>query len=312
MSKESSGEEYQHLRRVMEDIRALKIQGATNIAQTAVKAFAKYVQAISKEYESPESHLQDIVEELSTLRATEPALRNGLRYVMGQLRRKGRESLQAAAQKYISMIERSTNEIAKVGAARIQDNTQIMTHCRSSITTNILREAAQQGKRFEVISTETRPRWQGRKTARELIEAGIRTYHVVDGAMRWAMREFDIDLILIGADSITVEGTAINKIGSRLLALAAAELHLPLYVCSSLLKFDPDTKIGRLSEIEMRSPDEIWENPPGGLTILNPAFETVSQEYISAYICEFGVIPPQSVFQVFSTHLLPILEGTDP
>ncbi|MFX0114589.1 MAG: translation initiation factor eIF-2B [Candidatus Hodarchaeota archaeon] len=309
MTKDYTTEEHQRLKQVMEDIRSLKVQGATNVAKVAVEAFAEYAQALSLEGEPFETHLHIIVDQLSNLRATEPGLRNGLRYVMGQLREKGRRSLQNAAQNYISMLKKATIEIATIGAARIQDDTQIMTHCRSSITTNILKEAARQGKKFEVICTETRPRWQGRKTAKELVEAGIPTFQVVDGAMRWAMRKFDIDLILIGVDSITVEGTAINKIGSRPLALAAAELHLPLYVCSSLLKFDPETKIGRLSRIEMRDPSEIWENPPKGLKILNPAFETVSQEYISGYICEFGVVPPQAVFHVFSERLLPILEG---
>ncbi|MHA2495812.1 MAG: translation initiation factor eIF-2B [Candidatus Hodarchaeales archaeon] len=311
MNEFTSSKEYQHLSRVMEEIKALQIQGATNIARIAVEAFADYVQILSLEGAALETHLLDIVHQLSTVRVTEPALRNGLRYTMGQIRKEGTNAAKTAAHNYISMIKESTAEIAKIGAARIQDGTQIMTHCRSSITTNILREAAKQGKKFEVVCTETRPRWQGRKTARELVEAGIQTYQVVDGAMRWAMREFDIALVLIGADSITVEGTAINKIGSRLLALGAAELHLPLYVCSSLLKFDSETKIGRLTEIEMRDPAEIWEveSRPEGLKILNPAFETVSREYISGYICEFGVIPPQAVFHVFSQNLLPILDG---
>ena len=37
--------------------------------------------------------------------------------------------------------------------------------------------------------------------------------------MRWASRKLEVDLIIIGADAITSEGTVLNKIGSRLLAL---------------------------------------------------------------------------------------------
>ena len=48
------------------------------------------------------------------------------------------------------------------------------------------------------------------------MDAGIKVMHVVDSAMRWAVNHFEVDLIIIGADSITSEGTVLNKIGSRL------------------------------------------------------------------------------------------------
>ncbi len=76
--------------------------------------------------------------------------------------------------------------------------------------------------------------------------------------MRWAVNHFEVDLILIGADSITSEGTVLNKIGSRLLALVAHEEHLPFYVASPLLKYNPETSFGLLEKIEMRNPNEIW------------------------------------------------------
>ncbi|GAH00234.1 unnamed protein product, partial [marine sediment metagenome] len=62
--------------------------------------------------------------------------------------------------------------------------------------------------------------------------------------MRWAVNHFEVDLILIGADSITSEGTVLNKIGSRLLALVAHEEHVLFYVASPLLKYNPETLFG--------------------------------------------------------------------
>ena len=104
--------------------------------------------------------------------------------------------------------------------------------------------------------------FQGRKTAKKALEKNIEVIHVVDSAMWWAMQKYDVDLIIIGADSVTVEGVALNKIGSRLLALSSRELHVPLYVCTSLLKYNPETRLGRISEIEMRSSAEIWPDHP--------------------------------------------------
>ena len=124
--------------------------------------------------------------------------------------------------------------------------------------------------------------------------------------MRWAVNNLDVDLIIIGADSLTSEGTIINKIGSRLLALVAHEEHVPFYVASPLLKYNPQTSFGILEKIEMRDPKEIWENAPENLQILNPAFETVSRRYIDGLISEAGIFAPSHVHTYF-TKLYPDL-----
>lgn len=173
-----------------------------------------------------------------------------------------------------------------------------MTHCHSSLSTGIILEAHRQGKDIQVFCTETRPLFQGRITANELVEAGITTTQVVDSAMRWVINSHDVDMVITGADSITSQGTVINKIGTRLLALAANEMDVPFYTAINLLKYDPETSIGKLSEIEMRGSKEIWENPPKGLNFLNPAFETVSQDLIDGIISEAGVFSPTAVYLV--------------
>ena len=211
--------------------------------------------------------------------------------------------------KYIKIIQDSKAKIAEIGARRIpfveaDNDFIIMTHCHSSVVTAILLEARKQGKHFEVINTETQPRLQGRQTAKELLDAGIKVYHVVDSAMRWAVNHYEVNLILIGADSVTSEGTVLNKIGSRLLALVAHEEHVPFYVATPLLKYNPQTSFGVIEKIEMRETSEIWENPPKGLEILNPAFETVSRRYIDGLITEAGIFASSHVHNYF-TNLYP-------
>jgi eIF-2B alpha/beta/delta-like uncharacterized protein len=294
--------EYKELRRTMDDIRSLKIQGATNVAIYGVNAFAKHAETVPLKDEALFNHLETLSDELSNVRVTEPALRNGLRYIMTGIRREGKDASFELGNKYIKLINDAKERIFKIGAERVQDGSRVFTHCHSSITVGIFLEAARQGKDFDVINTETRPLYQGRKTAKSLLKHNIRVTHVVDSAMRWAMNSFNPHMIFLGADAITVEGVALNKIGSRLCALASEEEHIPLYICTSLLKYDQATSIGRLSEIEMRAPNEIWkdeEGLPQGITVLNPAFETIDRRNISAYITEAGLIPPQTVHQLF-------------
>jgi eIF-2B alpha/beta/delta-like uncharacterized protein len=284
----------------MDEIKTLKIQGATNVAIYGTRAFAKHAQTVNLKDEKLLKHLEILVDDLSSVRVTEPALRNGLRYIMTGIRREGKEIAVELGNQYIEMIDEAKTRIFKIGAERIQNGSRVFTHCHSSITVGIFLEAAKQGRDFDVINTETRPLFQGRKTAKRLADNNIRVTHVVDSAMRWAMNSFNPHMIFLGADAITVEGVALNKIGSRLCALASEEEHIPLYVCTSLLKYDQATSIGRLSEIEMRSPTEIWdEGLPNGVSVLNPAFETIDRDNISAYITEAGLIPPQSIHHTF-------------
>jgi len=303
------------MKKLLEDaqkIRSLEIQGASNIAISAIDFLSDFAKRLKcKDIETCFKKLYEAQAILIDTRPTEPAMKNGLKFTMNKLEQE-RESIIPAyisdiiekyKNLYIDMLQNSKKRIAEIGARRFPFSSQkfnVMTHCHSSIVTGILLEAKRQGKIFKVINTETQPRLQGRKTSRELFEADIEVIHVVDSAMRWAVKHYQVDIIIIGADSITSEGTIINKIGSRLLALVAHEEHVPFYVASPLLKYNPETNLGILETIEIRDPQEIWENPPEGIEILNPAFETVSRRYIDGLITEVGIFASSHVPNYFA------------
>ncbi|MFX1273524.1 MAG: translation initiation factor eIF-2B [Promethearchaeota archaeon] len=304
---------------------SLEIQGAMNVALSAITFLSDYAKRLKcKNVDDCHDKLIEAKNILVKTRDTEPAMRNGLTFIMNNLR----ECLDTICVEdvptnienfktiYQEMLINSRKKIAEIGARRIPDlkgNKEfvVMTHCHSSLVTAILLEAKKQGKNnFKVIQTETRPRFQGRKTANELLDAGIEVIHVVDSAMRWAVNAMDVNLILIGADSITSEGTVLNKIGSRLLALVAHEEHVPFYVASPLLKYNPKTSFGILERIEMREAEEIWDNKHKQLKILNPAFETVSRRYIDGLITEAGIFASSHVQNYFEK-LYPELKEKD-
>ncbi|MEE9376499.1 MAG: S-methyl-5-thioribose-1-phosphate isomerase [Candidatus Lokiarchaeia archaeon] len=303
------------MKQLLEDakkIKSLEIQGASNIATSAIDFLSNYAKRLKCENIKAcfkELYKAQVI--LIDTRPTEPAMKNGLKFIMNKLEQE-KESIipeyisdiiEKYKNLYCDMLQNSKKRIAEIGSRRIPSSSQkfnVMTHCHSSLVTGILLEAKKQGKNFKVINTETQPRLQGRKTANKLLGAGIEVIHVVDSAMRWVVRHYQVDLILIGADSITSEGTIINKIGSRLLALVAHEEHVPFYVASPLLKYNPETNLGILETIEMRDPQEIWKNPPEGIKILNPAFETVSRRYIDGLITEAGIFASSHVPNYFA------------
>ncbi len=287
-----------------ERIRKLQVQGARNVAIAAVKAII--TQAEQSNAKTKNQFLAELIEAqtiFATARETEPLMRNAIRWLITQSQAIIVEKVEtlnqivvANANQFLKDLEDSKEHIAEIGAKRISDAATVFTHCHSSTVTRLLAKAKAGGKNFKVICTETRPAFQGRITAKELVDLGIETTFIVDSATRTFMRE--VDLVIVGADAITSEGNVVNKIGSGGIAVLAHEARVPFYVVSELLKFDPETLAGGYEKIEQRSSAEIWDEAPSKLAVRNPAFDITPNRYINGLICEEGIIAPQSVVEV--------------
>lgn len=306
------------MRRVLEAakrIRRLEVQGATNVALTAIRALVEQMrESKAKSREEALAEIEEARDILFGARETEPFMRNALRYIEWRVRAARWESveelnrlMEAVAEEFIQRFREARKRIEDIGSRRILPGTRILTHCHSSAVIGVLRAAKRRGIEYEVICTETRPLYQGRITAKELLEMGVRTTMIVDSAVRTFLKQ--VDLVLVGADAITSEGNIINKIGTSLIALAAQEARVPFYVVTELLKFDPQTIHGDYEAIEERAASEIWPDAPEGLAIRNPAFEVTRRDYIHGIICEEGVISPHSILEAVRRRYPWILES---
>jgi len=299
-----------------ERIRRLEVQGARNVAIAAIKAVEEAArESKAKRKEDLLHELSEAKEVLFVSRATEPLMRNAIRYVIHAVESSDKKTVSElvtvvsqVTEQFLERLERSKEKIAAVGSKRILNHSRVLTHCHSSTVTNMLRKAKLDGKSFEVVCTESRPVFQGRITAKEMLDAGIRTTLIVDSAVRHFMNE--VDFVVVGADAITSEGNVINKIGTSMVALAAKEARTPFYVASELLKFDPATIHGDYERIEERSPNEVWADPPHGLIIRNPAFDVTRREFIHGIICEEGIISPHSINELMNRKHPCIFEAT--
>jgi ribose 1,5-bisphosphate isomerase len=287
-------------------IKNLDVQGARNVAIVAIKSIKE--SAKKSKAKSKKSFLQELTEAKLVLfnsRSTEPLMRNAIRYIIKSVESSNKTHVQDLVtvisqdtNDFLEQLEISKEKIAKIGSKRISNNSIVLTHCHSSTVTNMLRKAKLDGRDFRIICTESRPVFQGRITAKEMLNSDIDTTLIVDSAVRLFMNK--VDLVVVGADAITSEGNVINKIGTSMIALAAKEARTPFYVVSDLLKFDPATVLGDYESIEQRNTEEVWENPPDGLVIKNPAFDITRREFIHGIICEEGVVSPDSVNEVLN------------
>jgi len=287
-------------------IKELKVQGAENIARFALKTLREVVG--SSEANTPAAlyeEMSNAARILSRARPTEPCMFNSFRYVFLGLKRGSTVELYKSALERIDAalkhLDDAQETIAEIGAKKIRNGSIVFTHCHSSTVIKILETAKRNGKKFEVYNTETRPLFQGRKTAEELNSLGIPVTHFVDAAARYAIKKCDI--ALIGADAITSEGKVVNKIGSELFAEIARKFEVPFYSCTDSWKFDVESIFGYEKNLEMRSPVEIWADAPKGIKINNYAFEKVDTELITGIISELGIYHPDVfVHEIKSTY----------
>lgn len=252
--------------KICNDIKSIKIQGAKNVAKSALYAYSLIPKKSS-------------IKKLISLRPTEPMLQKVLSLVD-----------KMPYEEILAHFENAQNKINKTVFKIVKDNDRIFTHCHSTNVVNALIYAKKKGKRFQVYNTETRPLFQGRKTAKELSNAGIKVTMFIDSASAIAIEKENkrdnlyATKVFLGADALLSEGI-INKIGSGLISEIAFKNKIPVYIIADSWKFSK-IKI----PIEQRSLNEVWNRAPKNVKIKNPAFEFVKKKYITGIVTELGLM----------------------
>lgn len=228
------------------------------------------------------------------------------------------------------LLENEVNNNLKIGSygeKLIKTNFRILTHCNAGSLSAIwygtatapIYSAFLKGKKISVLIDETRPWLQGsRLTAWEMNRAGINHCVNIDSASGFLMENGLVDMVIVGADRIALNGDTANKIGTYPLALMAKRHKIPFYVAAVKATIDFDTKSGEDIEIEHRPGDEVlkhtsyWENrnlskkqgrkfnplleiAPKGTRAFNPVFDITPADLITGIITEDGIFNPREI-----------------
>jgi len=258
--------------KICNDIKNIKIQGATNVAKAALQAY----------YLFPEEKTKKI---LLSLRPTEPMLL----YVIQLAGKMPKEKILAH---FSEAQEKINKNVFKI----IKSKNNIFTHCHSTNVIKALIYAKKKGKKFEVYNTETRPLFQGRKTAKELTSAGIKVTTFVDSAAAIAMKgdceRKKVDLVLFGADAL-LKDSVINKVGSGMFAEIARDNNLPVFIVADSWKYSPKNV-----KLEQRDFHEVWNPKQNIIHVKNPAFEPIEIKNITGIISDLGIMPYEKFLKV--------------
>ncbi|MEM3550562.1 MAG: S-methyl-5-thioribose-1-phosphate isomerase [Candidatus Bathyarchaeia archaeon] len=294
---------------VAQAIKTMKIRGAPLLGAAAAYALALAA------YHSKAKEKTELVMELEraaqTIKQTRPTAVN-LFWAVDRIMQKA-YSFNGTAEELASLVVgeaeriaeedvKANRQIGRHGAALIEDGDTVLTHCNAGALATVdygtalgvVRAAFEQGKKFRVIATETRPKLQGaRLTAYELKRDGIPVTLVADTMVGYIMYKGIVDKVFVGADRI-VQDAVINKIGTYQVAVLAKEHKIPFYVAAPKSTFDLKRKSEEV-EIEERSPEEVTfigkeRIAPEGVEVLNPAFDITPLKYVTAIICEEGIL----------------------
>ena len=286
---------------VAEAIRNMTTRGAPSIGATA--AYAMCLAALNK---------CDLAKAAKDIKAARPTA-NDLFYAVDRMAEDlaaGKDPVEAADAYAQSMVDKCI-AIGEYGAPLIKDGFKVMTHCNAGALATVdvgtalapIRKAWEQGKRFFVYASETRPRLQGMQlTAWELNQEGIDHAIIPDGSSGHFIRK-GVDMIIVGADRIAANGDFANKIGTFEKAVLAKEFGVPFYVAAPISTFDFNTKTGEDIVIENRSEEEVTmirdiRIAPEGSHALNPAFDMTPARYVTGFITEKGILRPDEISKV--------------
>ncbi len=275
-------------------IKSMEIRGALDIGLAAAESLKEYAQNYSGR-----DFTADLKKQAAVLRKARPtavSLPNSVDYVMYLSREYPREHLPKLIDTFVAKQREAVAKIAEMGAKRLRSGDTILTHCNSSTALAVIAEAAKT-KKISVICTETRPRDQGYLTAAFMAKKKIPVTLIIDSAVRYAMEEFDVDKVVIGADVVAANGAVANKIGTSQIALMAKECNVPVIVACETLKFSPQTYEGQMVPMEERSHSEI-RAAMRGVKMWNPAFDFTPPEYIDVIVTEDGVISPYMAYEI--------------
>ena len=180
----------------------------------------------------------------------------------------------------------AVRQVAHHARALVGKGQCVITHSLSSTLLETF--AGLQGVSARVIVSESRPLYEGRRLARQLSDWGLDTTLITDAQL--GVFAGQADLAMVGADSLIEDGSAVNKVGTVLLALAAREQSVPFYVCCERFKQRHiDMPPFQLEEMD---PAELGVDEPAGVQVRNIYFDVTPPGPITGWVNEDGVSVP--------------------
>jgi len=265
------------VQRALEEIASDDLSGAAEILRRAADLFAML------DSQTP----QETIDSLSiALALAQPRMSPLIR-----LANEVMKSSHDAAARFVEEAARGAGAAAKHAANLIDEDARVLTHSRSSTVIEAFAQARRAGKSFSIVATESRPMFEGRTLAEALIKQDVPVTVIIDAAAAVAIEE--VDLVLVGADAITPV-SVINKVGTRMIALAARDKGVRVFSVCDTSKFICEDCLAPERE---HPAAELWPDAPAEVCITNNYFESTPLALFTGIVTEHAILSSNQAAQ---------------
>ncbi|GAA0456629.1 initiation factor 2B [Halococcus dombrowskii] len=216
------------------------------------------------------------------LRMTRPsmtAIENRVNRAMAEVNARTPAAIEESARQGIQRALDADSRAASEAAARLSGT--VLTLSRSGTVLEALREATVE----RVIVAESRPAREGVGVAETLAsDDGFRVTLAVDAAAAHVLAEHAVDSVLVGADTILPDGSVMNKVGTRAVAIAAAREEVPVHAVAAGDKIATDGD----ARFELGDPEAVYDGD-ADIEVLNPTFDRTPADVITV-VTEDGAL----------------------
>lgn len=194
---------------------------------------------------------------------------------------------------------------ARAAADRLlaDDALRVATLSRSGTVLTALRAVAASAS-LSVVVGESRPAREGVDAAERLVAEGVDVTLATDAALPTllaggadlAVDAPPVDCVLVGADAVLADGSVVNKVGTRSVALAARRVDVPVYAATASAKVRSDTRVHG-----ERATPALYDGD-AALPECNPLFERTPPDLVTAVVTELGALDTAGVRSVAADH----------
>ncbi len=270
--------------RGVEELAQDRVHGASFLGRQAVELL--YAVAEASEATTAQELFCDLLLAASRLRTAQPGMaiiRNlvGMLLHQADLKRTAasaaefRTLIGSLAKEVMKRTQAGTEDASRSAVALLPMDGHVLTHSYSSAVLRALELGFKGGRSLQVYATESYPGMEGKQLAKDLVEFGIPVKLVADSAVGSIIP--DVDLVLVGADSVLTDGSLLHKIGTKNIATATHEREIPFYSVCETTKFS--------TADFLREPAQPSET----------LFDVTPSKYVSKFITETGPVEPREV-----------------
>ena len=306
-------------------IKTMIVRGAPAIGIAGAYGIVLYAMELQKQNLSVEEFKKQLIEKADYMATSRPTAVN-LMWACEQLKELIKNSdkniedlIKDLTEKSIEIEKDDLDRCKRIGdngAEIVPKGGTILTHCNAGALATggygtalgVVRSTFGRDNTVQVFADETRPRQQGaRLTTFELAMDGIPVTLITDGMHSYFMNKGMIDVVIVGADRIALNGDTANKIGTYTVAISAKYHKVPFYIAAPLSTIDLNIKSGKEIPIEERSKEEVTHINgkiicSDKVNVINPGFDVTPNELITGIITEVGILKPpyeKSILEAF-------------